>query len=169
MPDSGSKAGTMNTVASWIFGGAVLAVIVAVVFVLPEPTEAQRVLIRFLMALSAAFLSYFFLGRVLLKGKVFGQAIGGSGGFALFIIIQFFADPYSARTIVADVAPALLPKDESVAAAQTALKDAGLYDGTVTGVADTKTREAIKTWQTRNKVRADGYVAGLTRRQLQSR
>lgn len=157
----------MNTIASWIFGGIVLAVIVAVVFVLPEPTQAQRVVIRFLMALAAAFLSYFFLGRVLLKGKLFGQAIGGSGGFALFIVIQFFADPYSARTMVADVAPDLLPQDESVAAAQTALKEEGLYNGSVTGVADTKTREAIKVWQSRNELRADGFVSGVTRRKLE--
>ncbi len=156
----------MNAAASWIFGTIVLGVIVAVIFILPEPTQSQRVAIRFLMALAAAFLSYFFLGRVLLKGKVLGQAIGSSGGFALFVIIQFLADPYDARTMVADIAPDLLPQDESVVAAQEALKAEGIYEGSVTGVADTKTREAIKIWQERNQLRPDGYLSVATRRTL---
>lgn len=83
-----------SPIASWIFGGALLIFLFIVVFILPTPTQFQKDTIRFLMALAAAFFSLFFIGGVLLKGTLKGLFISATGGFVLFILIQFVFHPF---------------------------------------------------------------------------
>lgn len=79
--------------ASWIFGGLILVFLMVVVFIPIEPDKYP--IIRFLMALSAAFFAFFFVGGVLLESTYKGLFISGTGGFALFILIQIFFDPFA--------------------------------------------------------------------------
>jgi CheY-like chemotaxis protein len=81
--------------ASWIFGGLILLFLMAVVFVDIQPSKFP--VIRFLMALSAAFFAIFFVGGVLLEGTLKGFFISATGGLVLFILIQFVFDPFTAR------------------------------------------------------------------------
>ena len=80
--------------ASWIFGGCLLLFLITVVFALPSPTDFQEKIVRFLMALTGALFSLFFLGGVLLKGTLGGLITGATGGFVIFILIQFVYDPF---------------------------------------------------------------------------
>lgn len=80
------------TLASWVFGGLILIFLMLVVFVEVPPSKFP--IIRFLMALSAGFFAYFFVGGVLLKGTLRGLFISATGGFVLFILIQFVFDPF---------------------------------------------------------------------------
>jgi peptidoglycan hydrolase-like protein with peptidoglycan-binding domain len=155
-----------NVVASWVFGSFLLVILLAIIFILPEPSDFQRSLIRFFMALGAAFLSFFFVGGVVLRGNVAGQAIGGGGGFVLFILLQFLVDPFAIKTRVADTAPGVLRPDDTIASAQRVLKSAGYYHGDVNGIADSATREAIKVFQSKKGIQPDGYVGPKTREQL---
>ena len=79
--------------AAWIFGLLILLFLMAiVVFVKIEPDKQP--IIRFLMALSAGFCATFFLGQVVLHGKLGAMQISAAGGVALFILIQFVFDPF---------------------------------------------------------------------------
>jgi hypothetical protein len=91
--------------ASWIFGSLILVFLIITVFALPNPTDSQRGIIRFLMALSAAFLAFFFVGGVLLKGTRPGLAISATGGFALFVLLVAFVDPFTMKVPVTPVVP----------------------------------------------------------------
>ena len=158
-----------SAIASWIFGSFLLLTLLAIIFLLPEPSDSQRSMIRFLMALGAAFLSFFFVGGVILNGTIAGQTIGGGGGFALFILLQFLVDPFSVKTKVADAAPEVLRKDETIAVAQKMLKEAGYYQGEITGVADSETRAAIKAFQSAEGLVADGYLGPKTKQILSTK
>src|SRR5262245_12071212 len=133
-----------SAVASWVLGGILLAVLVAIVFIIPEPTEFQRGVTRFFMALTAGCFAYFFVGGVVLKGTVGGQRIGATGGFVLFLLIQFVVEPFNLRTAVADAVPSLAPADPDIAMAQRTLAQRGLYSGPISGKANTQTREGIR-------------------------
>lgn len=78
--------------ASWIFGGLILIFLMIVVFVDIQPNKFP--IIRFLMALSSAFFAFFFVGGVLLEGTLKGLYISATGGFVLFILIQFVFNPF---------------------------------------------------------------------------
>jgi hypothetical protein len=158
-----------SAIASWIFGSFLLLILLAIIFLLPEPSDSQRSMIRFLMALGAAFLSFFFVGGVILNGTVAGQTIGGGGGFALFILLQFLVDPFAVKTKVADAAPEVLRKDETIAVAQKMLKEAGYYAGEITGIADSGTRAAIKAFQSAKGLVPDGYLGPKTKQILSTK
>jgi len=147
-----------NAVASWVIGGSLLIVLVVVLFFIPEPTPFQRDITRYIMALLAAFFSYFFLGGVILRGNLAGQIFGSSGGFALFILVAFVVTPFDIKTSVADAVPSVLPADDTVTEAQTILSREGFYNGPITGRADSKTRDAIKEFQAAKAMKVDGFV-----------
>ncbi len=81
-----------SPIASWVFGGLILLFLMMVVFVPIEPTKFP--IVRYLMALSAAFFAIFFVGGVLLKGTLNGLFISATGGFVLFILTAFVFDPF---------------------------------------------------------------------------
>ncbi|HYX71210.1 MAG TPA: pentapeptide repeat-containing protein, partial [Nitrososphaera sp.] len=58
-----------------------------------EPTAFQCGVVRFLMSLTAAIFAFFFVGGVILNGKLRDLAISAAGGFVLFILMQFVFDP----------------------------------------------------------------------------
>jgi peptidoglycan hydrolase-like protein with peptidoglycan-binding domain len=155
-----------SVVASWIFGSALLALLIVIVFALPEPSPFQVGLIRVLVALAAAFLSYFFVGNVVLRGNLFGLSIGSGGGFAIFILLVSVVNPLALQKEVADVAPAIMPFNPQIAQAQEALRALGLYKGTRTGVPDSATRSAIASFQSQHHLPADGYLDPATTRKL---
>lgn len=78
--------------ASWIFGGLILLFLMLVVFVNFAPDRFP--IIRFFMALSAALFAFFFVGGILLQGTTRGFFVSATGGFVLFILIQFVFDPF---------------------------------------------------------------------------
>jgi Ankyrin repeats (many copies) len=72
-------------IACAIFGGSLLVFIAIFTISNGSPTCFQQEKLRFFTALCAAFLSYFFAGGVVFKNKF----IGATGGFALFLLIQY--------------------------------------------------------------------------------
>lgn len=84
------------TSASWIFGGLILLFLMLVVLV--EIDDSKLPIVRFLMALSAAFFALFFVGGVLLQGTLNGLYISATGGFVLFILVQFVFNPFAVIT-----------------------------------------------------------------------
>ena len=87
-----------STIASWIFGSLLLLVLIAVLFLRPNLSPDQRPILRVLMALAAGFFAIFFVGGVLLNGTLMGLALSATGGFVLFILIQFVFDPFEIRS-----------------------------------------------------------------------
>lgn len=79
--------------ASWIFGSVLLVFLMAAVFIDIDPSKLP--IIRFFMALAAAFFALFFVGGVLLKGTLNGLFISATGGFVLFILMQFVFNPFA--------------------------------------------------------------------------
>lgn len=80
-------------IASWIFGSGLLLFLM-VAFFLPQLNQDQRAILRFFMALVSAFFAIFFVGGVLLKGTVRGLLISATGGFVLFVLVQFVFNPF---------------------------------------------------------------------------
>ena len=152
-----------NAKASWVFGGLLLAVLVVVLFALPEPTPFQRDITRYIMALLAAFFAYFFVGGVVLQGNLAGHIVGAGGGFALFILVAFVVTPFDIKTSITDAVPGLLPADDTVADAQRTLVQSGFYKGLITGKADSQTREAIRKFQASKNMKVDGFVRDAPR------
>jgi hypothetical protein len=87
-----------STIASWIFGSLLLLVLIGVLFFRPNLSADQRAILRLLMALAAGFFAIFFVGGVLLNGTLMGLALSATGGFVLFILIQFIFDPFAIRS-----------------------------------------------------------------------
>jgi hypothetical protein len=83
-----------SAAASWIFGAVLLIFLIVIVFLIPNASDTQKGIIRFLMALAAALFAFFFVGGVLLRGTVKGLFISATGGFVLFVLIQFVFDPF---------------------------------------------------------------------------
>jgi hypothetical protein len=156
-----------SATASWVFGGVLLVILVAILFLIPEPKGPQMGIIRFFMALAAGFLAYFFVGGVVLKGSVVGNKIAATGGFVFFVLIMFVVNPFNVETVVADVSPSILPTDEAIAQAQQKLAKDGFYAGPITGKADSRTREAVREYQkSKNLTTVDGYLDDATRTSL---
>jgi putative peptidoglycan binding protein/glycosyl hydrolase family 46 len=147
-----------NVIASALTGGAILAFLAAAVFVMPEPSDFQRGVMRFFIAISAALLATFFLGGVVLQGNLAGSRVGAGGGFALFILIQFVFDPLKIQAVTADAAPKIVPPREEVRKAQETLAQLGMYNGAADGIPGTATRLAIRRFQTDLGLQATGYV-----------
>jgi len=119
---------------------------------------------RFFMAIAAGFLVYFFCGGVIFKGTIVGNRISATGGFAVFVLIMFVVSPFDLETVVADVAPGVLPTDTAIMQAQRKLAQDGFYTGPVTGKADSRTREAVREFQkSKNLTQVDGYLGDATR------
>jgi peptidoglycan hydrolase-like protein with peptidoglycan-binding domain len=156
-----------NVIASAIAGGAILLFLAVVIFVMPEPTDFQRGVLRFFIAIAGALLATFFLGGVVLQGNLAGSKVGAGGGFALFILIQFVFDPLKIQTIAADTAPQLVPPRQDVKQAQEALSIAGAYGGAVDGIPGSATRSAIKKFQAERGLPATGYVDPETEKAFQ--
>ncbi len=91
--------GEPRELAAWIFGTALLAFLGLALLLRADPTDAQRTILRFLMAVSAALLAYFFSGHIGLRGTLRGLAISASGGFVVFLLIQFVFDPFPPQPI----------------------------------------------------------------------
>jgi len=151
-----------DVIASAIAGGAILLFLAVIVFVMPEPTDFQRGILRFFIAIAAAMLATFFLGGVVLQGNLAGSKVGAGGGFALFILIQFVFDPLKIQSIAADYARQLVPPRQEVKQAQEALARIRAYDGAIDGIPGSATRNAIKQFQVQKGLPATGYVDPAT-------
>ena len=84
-----------SIIASWIFGSLLLLVLIGVLFFRPNLSPDQRAILRLLMALDVGFFAIFFVGGVLLNGTLMGLVLSATGGFVLFILIQFVFDPFA--------------------------------------------------------------------------
>jgi hypothetical protein len=84
------------TIAAWIFGGVLILFILAVFFLFECLSDDRRSLLRFVMALLSAFFATFFLGGVVLRGKILDLAISATGGIALFVLLITFVNPIPA-------------------------------------------------------------------------
>lgn len=89
---------TSAPIASWIFGSLLLLFLLGIIILRPALSDDQRVMIRFLMSLISAFFALFFVGGVLMKGTIKGFALSATGGFVLFILLQFIYNPFEALT-----------------------------------------------------------------------
>ena len=89
-----SQIHNASPIAAWIFGGGLLFVLVIALFNNQPLNRNRRSILRFFMALTAAFFSVFFVGGVILQGNLLGLGIAAGGGVALFILIQFVYDPF---------------------------------------------------------------------------
>ena len=147
-----------NVLASAIVGGAILAFLGAVVFLLPDASATQRGLLRFFIAVGAALLATFFLGGVVLHGTIYGNSVGASGGFVLFFLIQFVVNPWEAQATVADRVPTAVAASDKIKEAQTCLKALGMYSATPDGIPGTATRAAIAIFQKQAGMSPTGFV-----------
>jgi hypothetical protein len=87
-----SLAGDRNAV--WAFGAASLAFLMALVFYGPSNLPPDyKPIVRFVAALAGGLLSYFFVGKLHLGGRIPGindVHIAAFGGFAVFIFVMIF-------------------------------------------------------------------------------
>lgn len=83
-----------SPMASWIFGAVLLGVLVWAFLFVPNPTGAQCGMLRFFISLAGGLFAFFFVGGVVLQGKLAGFLTGAAGGFALFLLLQFVFDPF---------------------------------------------------------------------------
>ena len=128
-----------------------------------SPTSAREVFSGCLRSFARLLLR----GQVLLRGKVRGQSISATGGFALFVLLQFLYDPFAAAPYVADVAPTIVRPSEDVKTTQQLLKKLGLYSGPISGLRDSATVAAVEKFQNKEGLPSDGYVTPETIRRLQ--
>jgi hypothetical protein len=161
-PSRGFGHAIGSSVAAWVLGSALLLLLTAVVFILPEPSPFQQGVVRFMLALTGALLSYFFCGGLTFRAHKAGIVVAGSSGFVLFIFLLTVINPFDVRTTIANFAPSALPGDKTILQAQEALKIRGLYHGDITGRPDTPTRNAIKQFQAENHLPADGFADAVT-------
>lgn len=153
--------------AIWIFGGSLLIFICAIIFLLPEPTKFQWAVVTFLIALCAAFLSYFIVGKVIFRGSILGQKISAVGGIALFLIILFLWNPMDIKTYMTDIVPSIVPSTTIIQEAQVKLKEKGYYSGPITGKPDYRTRSAIERFQIASRLKPTGIIFEETSQALQ--
>jgi hypothetical protein len=78
-----------------IIWAAVLAIAVLLVlaFRLPNPTEFQKSVCRFILAVSGGVMSTLLFGQITLKGRLQGFDVSAGGPIAVFILLQFVVDP----------------------------------------------------------------------------
>jgi hypothetical protein len=147
-----------NVIASAVAGGILLIFLIVVTFLLPDATTFQRGVIRFCIALAAGFSATFFVGGVVLQGQIFGNQIGAGGGFVLFILVQFFVNPWDTQAVAADEMPSAVRTSEAIAQAQDHLKGTGGYRGAVDGKAGRATRKAIQSFQEAHGLTPTGFL-----------
>ncbi|HEV2692316.1 MAG TPA: peptidoglycan-binding domain-containing protein [Verrucomicrobiae bacterium] len=162
------KRGKHAAYAAWIFGSVLLVFLFVFCFAIPEPTPSQAAILHFLMALLTGFFAYFFVGDAVLKGNIKGQKIAASGGFALFIAMQFFVDQSALRSFVGDHFPNLARSDSRMKSVQVMLKELHLITREPNGVRDSATTRALKQFQSFHNLHADGLLTADTINSLQS-
>ena len=81
-------------IAAWIFGSILLLFLILAFFLVPCLSSDQRGILRFLMALAGGLFAFFFVGGVVLEGKLRDLAISAAGGAAIFVLIQFVSNPF---------------------------------------------------------------------------
>lgn len=79
---------------------------------------------------------------------------------ALFVLLALLASGFGAPACASAIGNA------DVAALQVALRGARVYDGTVDGLLGPATRSAVRAFQRRHRIAADGVAGRLTRRAL---
>lgn len=103
-----------SPIASWIFGSILIVFLIASVFFIKEPSAFQCGVVRFLMSLTAALFAFFFVGGVVLKGKLRDLAISATGGFVLFILMQFVYDPLGPQCSASGKGPTISEFSQAV-------------------------------------------------------
>ena len=144
--------------AAYIFGGICLAAILVVLFTKEQLSNDQRAIMRFLIALCSALLSFFFVGNLTLRLKAKGQAISAGTSFAVFVLLYTLVDPMNIKTATATIAPAIVPKSETVARMQETLQEFGEYKGKANGVQDKEVTEAVTKWQNETQRKPNGVI-----------
>jgi len=156
-----------SATAAWVLGCTLMLLLVAIVFICPEPSLFQQGVVRVLVALTGALLSYHFAGQLTLTIRPHKSiVVSGSSGFAVFILLLSVINPFDAKTTLANFAPLVLPQDKTIIQVQQALKVRGLYDGDITGRPDSTTRNAIKQFQSVSHLPVDGFADSVTVRKL---
>ncbi|PYL08311.1 MAG: hypothetical protein DME34_05075 [Verrucomicrobia bacterium] len=84
---------SVSTLASWIFGLIFVIFLFTFTLLVPHPTPSQMAVVQLVMALTAAFLSVFLLGGIILHGTLAGWRISATSGIALFVLIEVFPNP----------------------------------------------------------------------------
>ena len=114
-----------STIASWICGIAIVAILLVAVF---GHIPAHRIpLVRFSLALATFLFSLFFLGGRLLKGTLRGLVLSALAGVALFTVVRFTYRPVNTVT-GAQPTPTVTPSpvvDSSAMVDPTPLAPAG--------------------------------------------
>jgi von Hippel-Lindau disease tumor supressor len=91
---SHARGAGVAPIASTMFGTLFLGFLFTFTIVAPHPTPSQLVVVRFIMALSAALFSSFFVGGIILKGSIAGMRLSAAGGFALFVLMEWGPNPF---------------------------------------------------------------------------
>ncbi len=154
-------------IAAWVFGGLLLLFLLAIFFVIPEPTTMQWRILCFVLATLSGFLSHFWGGRISLKGKVIGSKVTAAGSVAIFLVvlITFTNMPESfiaARTWAAEHAPSIVPADGNVAEMQRHLSELGYRTGPINGIRDAATTDGVKRIQTEHGIPPSGMINSQT-------
>lgn len=97
--ESGTTVQTGSAVASGVFGGALLIMLLAMFWLVPEPTLFQRQLARWTVAICSAFLSLFLVGGIVLKGSISGWSISAVGGIAVFVFLIAVVNPFPGESL----------------------------------------------------------------------
>lgn len=82
-----------SALAAGLTAAVVLGCVIAAIFLIPDLTDSQRALFRFLIAIGAGAFATFFLGGVAMEGTVGSFRIAAGGGFASFLIMLLVVDP----------------------------------------------------------------------------
>lgn len=154
--------------AAWIFGTLLVLYLMVVALLLPEPAPFQEQVLRLLMASLAGFFSYFFLGAIVLKGRVdsIGKTITATGGFALFSLVYFFPSVTVLRSWAGEVMPSAIRRDPALQQVQAALSQSGLLSARPTGVRNWASTNALRDFQQQKGLPATGLLSPETLRSI---
>lgn len=76
----------------WV-SAVLIAILLWVAVSIPNPTESQSAIIRFLIAVSGAVVSTVLFGHLTLKGPLQRFNISATGPMAVFVFLQFVSNP----------------------------------------------------------------------------
>lgn len=153
---------------SWVFGSTLLAYLMVVVFVLPDPSPFQEQLLRLFMALLGGLLSYFLVGDIVLHGNSGPTAkiFTATGGFAVFLVIYLVPAVTAVREIGGEFLPSIVRTDPALRDAQQRLQELKFLDKAPDGIRDSATSSAIKRFQAENSIPATGILSNETLKAL---
>lgn len=83
-----------SPIASAVFGAALLIVLIGIFFAVPNPTDFQRQIARWIVAISSSFLALFFVGGIIVRGSIKGIQITAVGSIGLFVLLVALVDPF---------------------------------------------------------------------------